>query len=332
MRRRIDRSRRRTLLLALSLGMLAAAPHAAVAQPAWPNKPIRFIVPYPAGATTDLVARTVGQRVGALLGQPVIVENMGGAGGNIGMAALARAAPDGYTIGMGAISTNALNPHVYKSMNFDPRKDFTAVGMLGAATAVLVAGPAEPARTVAELVARARVTPGGLAYATPGIGTALHFAGVMFSQISGAPLMHVPYKGSAPAVKDVLGGQVGLMFDNLPSALPHIRSGRLRALAVTTEQRSPLLPQVPTLRESGFEELVVAPWFAVFAPAGAPAAVVERLNQAFNAALADPAVRQPLIDAGFNPAGSSPQALESLARSEWLRFEAFTRKTPISVE
>lgn len=331
MSRSIDGPRRRAVSLALSLGVLATLPLAAMAQPQWPSKPIRFIVPYPAGATTDLVARTVGQRVGALLGQPVVVENMGGAGGNIGMAAVARAAPDGYTVGMGAISTNALNPHVYKSMPFDPRKDFSAVSMLGAATAVLVAGPSESARTVAELVAHARARP-GLPYATPGTGTALHFAGVMFNQVSGAGLMHVPYKGSSVALNDVLGGQVGLMFDNLPSALPHIRSGRLRALAVTTEQRSPLLPDVPTLRESGFDSLVIAPWFAVFAPAGTPAPVIDRLSRVFNEALADPAVRQPLIDVGFNPAGSSPQALESLVRSEWLRFEAITRKTPIRVE
>jgi tripartite-type tricarboxylate transporter receptor subunit TctC len=215
-------------------------------------------------------------------------------------------------------------------MPFDPRKDFSPVSMLGATTGVLVAGPGESATTVAQLVKNAKAKP-GMPYATPGVGTALHLAGVLFNEASGAGLNHVPYKGSAPAVNDVLAGHVGVMFDNLPSALPHIRSGRLRALAVTTERRSALLPQVPTLQESGCP-VVIAPWFAVFAPAGTPTSVVERLSKAFNEALADPAVRQPLMAAGFDPAASSPRDLQTFALKEWERFEAIAHKTPIQVE
>jgi tripartite-type tricarboxylate transporter receptor subunit TctC len=209
---------------------LLAAPFLAHAAD-FPSKPIRFIVPYTPGGTTDLVARTVGQKVSEKLGQPVLIDNRGGAGGNIGMDAVAKAAPDGYTIGFGAISTNALNPHIYKSMAFDPRKDFTAISLLGTSTIVLEVPAASPIKSVPDLIAAAKKNP-GLPYATAGAGTSMNLAGVMFAQMTGTELVHVAYKGSGPAITDMLGNNIGVMFDNLPASLPHIQAGKLRALAV----------------------------------------------------------------------------------------------------
>ena len=316
--------------LALLAGLLAA-PAGLLHAADFPNKPIRFIVPYTPGGTTDLVARTVGQKVGELLGQPVVIENRGGAGGNIGMDAVAKAAADGYTIGFGAISTNALNPHVYKSMAFDPRKDFTAISLLGTSTIVLEVPASSPVKSVADLVAAAKKSP-GLPYATAGAGTSMHLAGVMFAQMSGTELTHVAYKGSGPGITDLLGGTIGAMFDNLPASLPHIQAGRLRALAVAGAQRAPALPDVPTIAETGLKGYAVDPWFGVYGPANLPPAVVQALNQAFTRALAMPEVKDKLLAAGFNPRGSSAEELTQLTQSEYQRLGDVARKAGMSVD
>ncbi|USE77869.1 tripartite tricarboxylate transporter substrate binding protein [Cupriavidus gilardii] len=297
----------------------------------YPTKPIRFIVPYAAGGTTDLVARTVGQRVAEKLGQPVVIENRPGAGGNIGMEAVAKAAPDGYTIGFGAISTNALNPHIYKAMPFDPRRDFTAVSLLGTSTIVLEVGNQLPVKTVAELVAYARRNP-GLTYATAGTGTSMHLAGAMFAQMTGTSLTHVPYKGSSPAINDMLGGHIPVMFDNLPASLPHIQAGKLRALAVAGSTRSPALPNVPTLAEAGLAGYSVEPWFGVYGPAAMPADIVQKLNAAFVEALGSAAVRDKLVQAGFNPKSSSAAELQSLTQAEYEKFGKVARSANITVD
>lgn len=297
----------------------------------YPTKPIRFIVPYAAGGTTDLGARTVGQRVAEKLGQPVVIENRPGAGGNIGMEAVAKAAPDGYTIGFGAISTNALNPHIYKAMPFDPRRDFTAVSLLGTSTIVLEVGNQLPVKTVAELVAYARRNP-GLTYATAGTGTSMHLAGAMFAQMTGTSLTHVPYKGSSPAINDMLGGHIPVMFDNLPASLPHIQAGKLRALAVAGSTRSPALPNVPTLAEAGLTGYSVEPWFGVYGPAGMPADIVQKLNAAFVEALGSAAVRDKLVQAGFNPKSSSAAELQSLTQAEYEKFGKVARSANITVD
>lgn len=325
---------RRRALFATTLAVVATAAVAPLspAQAAdYPGKPIRFIVPYAAGGTTDLVARTVGQRVGEKLGQPVVIENRPGAGGNIGMEAVAKAPPDGYTIGFGAISTNALNPHIYKSMPFDPRRDFTAVSLLGTSTIVLEVGNQVPVKTVRELIDYARRHP-GLTYATAGTGTSMHLAGAMFSQMTGTNLTHVPYKGSSPAINDMLGGHVPVMFDNLPASLPHIQAGKLRALAVAGSSRAPSLPNVPTLAEAGLAGYSVEPWFGVYGPANLPAPVVQALNAAFVEALAHPAVRDKLVQAGFNPKSSSAAELQSLTQSEYEKFGKVARDAHITVE
>ncbi len=297
----------------------------------YPAKPIRFIVPYAAGGTTDLVARTVGQRVAEKLGQPVVIENRPGAGGNIGMEAVAKAAPDGYTIGFGAISTNALNPHIYKAMPFDPRRDFTAVSLLGTSTIVLEVGNQLPVKTVAELVAHAKRNP-GLTYATAGTGTSMHLAGAMFAQMTGTSLTHVPYKGSSPAINDMLGGHIPVMFDNLPASLPHIQAGKLRALAVAGSTRSPALPNVPTLAEAGLAGYSVEPWFGVYGPAGMPAEIVQKLNAAFVEALGSAPVRDKLVQAGFNPKSSSAAELQSLTQAEYEKFGKVARSANITVD
>lgn len=309
---------RRALLCAATAALLSAAGPLA-AQDAFPSKPIRFIVPYAAGGTTDLVARTVGARMAQTLGQPVVIDNRGGAGGNIGMDAVAKAAPDGYTVGMGAISTNALNPHIYKKVPFDPRKDFTAIGMLGMSTIVLEVGPALPVKNVAELIAHARKHP-GLPYSTAGAGTSMHLAGVLFGQMSGTELTHVPYKGSAPLITDLIAGQVPVAFDNLPASLPHIQAGKLKALAVAGSQRSPALPDVPTLAEAGLAGYAVEPWFGVYGPAGMPPAVTQRLEKALQEALAEPAVKDKLLAAGFTPRSSTAAEFEALTQREYQRL------------
>ncbi len=329
----VRRFPRRTAL-AMALASLATAtlglPTSARAAD-YPAKPIRFIVPYAAGGTTDLVARTVGQRVAEKLGQPVVIENRPGAGGNIGMEAVAKAAPDGYAIGFGAISTNALNPHIYKSMPFDPRRDFTAVSLLGTSTIVLEVGNQLPVKTVAELVAHAKRNP-GLTYATAGTGTSMHLAGAMFAQMTGTSLTHVPYKGSSPAINDMLGGHIPVMFDNLPASLPHIQAGKLRALAVAGSTRSPALPNVPTLAEAGLAGYSVEPWFGVYGPAGMPADVVQKLNAAFVEALGSAPVRDKLVQAGFNPKSSSAAELQSLTQSEYEKFGKVARSANITVD
>ncbi|CAG2140711.1 hypothetical protein LMG31506_02374 [Cupriavidus yeoncheonensis] len=324
---------RRAALIALTLGAatLGTLPLAAAAAETFPARPIRFVVPYAAGGTTDLVARTVGQRVAEKLGQPVVIENRPGAGGNIGMDAVAKAAPDGYTIGFGAISTNALNPHIYKQVPFDPRKDFTAISLLGTSTIVLEVSPSLPVKTVPELIAYAKAHP-GLTYATAGTGTSMHLAGAMFSQTTHAGLTHVPYKGSSPAINDMLGGHIAVMFDNLPASLPHIQAGKLRALAVAGKSRSPSLPDVPTLAEAGLPGYAVEPWFGVYGPANLPAPVVQALNAAFVEALGRADVREKLTQAGFNPKGSSAAELQTLTLQEYERFGKVAKSAAITVD
>ena len=318
---------------AAAVALLAApclAPFVAKAAD-FPSKPIRFIVPYAPGGTTDLVARTVGQKVSEKLGQPVLIDNRGGAGGNIGMDAVAKAAPDGHTIGFGAISTNALNPLIYKSMAFDPRRDFTAISLLGTSTIVLEVPAASPIRSVPDLIAAAKKNP-GLPYATAGAGTSMNLAGVMFAQTTGTELVHVAYKGSGPAITDMLGNNIGVMFDNLPASLPHIQAGKLRALAVAGAARSPSLPDVPTMAEAGLKGYALEPWFGVYGPANLPAPVVKALNEAFTEALTVPDVKAKLQQAGFSPRGSTAQELATLTQTEYQRLGDVAKKAGMTAD
>ncbi|WP_343293164.1 tripartite tricarboxylate transporter substrate binding protein [Vandammella animalimorsus] len=302
------------------------------AQQSWPSQPVRFIVPYAPGGTTDLVARTTSELVAKKIGQPVVVENRPGAGGNIGMEAVAKAQPDGYTIGLGAISTNALNPHIYNKMPFDPRKDFTPISMLGHSTIVLTVSPSVvPTASIQDFLAYVKANP-GLSFGTAGAGTSMHLAGVMFSQAVNVEMSHVAYKGSAPGISDMLGGHLPVMFDNLPASLPHVQAGKLRALAVAGKTRSPQLPDVPTLAEAGLKDYAVDPWFGVFGPAGMDSQVVERLSAAFQEALSDPQVKEKLTKAGFSPAGSNSATLGELTRTEYERLGQAAKAMQLRVD
>lgn len=320
---------RRHILAALAAASAFAAT-GTQADAAFPHKPIAFVVPYLAGGTTDLVARMVGEHMARTLGQPVVIENKPGAGGNIGMDAVAKAKPDGYTIGFGAISTNALNPHIYKSMAFDPRKDFTAVSMLGYSTIVLEVAKDFPAANVQEFITHAKTHP-GLQYGTAGAGTSMHLAGVMFAQMAGLDMTHVAYKGSVPGITDMIGGHLPAMFDNLPASLPHIQAGKLKALAVAGSERSPSLPNVPTIAEAGLRGYAVDPWFGVYGPAKMDPAITARLNAAINQALTDPAIKDKLVQAGFTPKGSTAQDFEVLTQAEYKRLGDVAKKAGMQV-
>ncbi|AAP86152.1 Tricarboxylate transport protein TctC (plasmid) [Cupriavidus necator H16] len=295
--------------------MLVLAAASAPAHAAWPDHPIRWIVPFPAGGAMDNIARTLGEDMSRTLGQAIVVENRPGAGGNIGAELVARAPADGYTMIIVA-NGMAVNPALYGKLGYDPVKDFAPVSLLAVVPNVLVASKAKtPVKTVAEVVANAKARPGKYTYASAGNGTSIHLAGELFTSMAGVDLLHVPYKGSGPAMTDLLGGQVDYMFDSITSAKPHIDSGKLTAIAVTTTKRSTALPNVPTVAESGLAGYELSPWFAAFVPARTPSAAIEKLNQAMLDALRNPAVQKRLAAIGAEPIGSTPAALrDHLAR------------------
>ncbi len=275
---------------------------------AYPTKPVRLVVPFPAGGTTDILARAVAQKLSETWGQQVIVDNRPGAGGNIGSELVAKAPPDGYTLLMGTVGTHAINPSLYAKMPYNHVKDFTPVILVAGVPNVLVVNPSLPFNSVQELIAYGKANPNKLNFASSGNGTSIHLSGELFRTMTGVQMTHVPYKGSSPALTDLIGGQVQLMFDNLPSSLQFIKSGKLRALAVTSLARSQALPDVPTLAESGLPGFEASSWFGVLAPAGTPADIVAKLNGAVAAWLASPAAKEQLAAQGAIAAGGSPDA------------------------
>ena len=301
------------------------------AQNAFPTKPIRLIAPFPPGAVVDTLCRTLAAPMGELLGQPIVVENRTGAGGNIGMDLVAKAPADGYTIGMGGIGTHGINPSVYPAMPFDPVRDFAPITFVASNINVLVVNPAVPARTVQELIAYAKANPGKLSFGSAGVGTSQHLAGELFKQVAGIEMSHVPYKGAGPAVSDLIAGQIPLMFADISAALGHIRSGRLRALGVTTRERSPLL-DVPTLIEQGVPDFDVNAWFGLLAPAGTPPEIIARLNGAAVKALGTPATRERLQSLGLNPAPDTPEQFAGFIRGELDRWAKVARAVHIRAE
>jgi tripartite-type tricarboxylate transporter receptor subunit TctC len=291
----------------------------AEAQTNYPNRPITLVVPFPAGGSTDLVSRLVAQKMVGPLGQQVTVDNRGGAGGNIGSAAVARAAPDGYTILMGTVATHALNPALYKKMPYDAVKDFAPISLLAIIPNVLVVNLDFPPKDVKELIALAKASPGKYSYASSGNGTPLHLSGELFKTMAGVDIVHVPYKGAGPALVDVMGGHVPMMFDNLPPSLEQIRAGKVRGLAVTTKERAPSVPDMPTIAETlpGYETYT---WNALFAPAGTPNEIIMRLNAAALAALADPDVAAKLKDLSATVVGSTPEQLAVHVKAELAKW------------
>jgi tripartite-type tricarboxylate transporter receptor subunit TctC len=273
----------------------------------YPTKPIRLVVPFPPGGATDILARDVAQKLTEAWGQSVIVDNRPGAGGNIGSELVAKSAPDGYTLEMGTVGTHAINASLYAKMPYDHVKDFTPVILVAGVPNVLVVTPSLPVNSVAELIAYAKANPGKLNFASSGNGTSIHLSGELFKVMAGVQMTHIPYKGSAPALQDLIAGQVQLMFDNLPPSLPQIKAGKLRALAVTSLARAPALPDVPTLAESGLPGFEASSWFGILAPAGTPAPIVAKLNAEVAKWLATPEAKEKLLKQGANPAGGTPE-------------------------
>jgi len=283
---------------------------------AYPLRPVRFIVPFAPGGSTDTLARAIGQKLGDALGQQVVVDNRSGGNGNIGMEIVAHAAPDGYTIVLGYIANLAIGPNLYAKLPFDPVKDFAPVTQLAQSPNILVVHPSVPAKTFREFIAYAKAHPGQVNFASASVGSIGHLTGELLNNAAGIRMQHIAYKGSGQAVIDLLGGQIQSMFSGMSSVMPHIKSGKLRALAVTGAQRSPAAPDVPTIAESGFPGFEATAWYGVLAPAGTPRSVIDRLHDEIVRALKAPDVRERLEGVGFELVGGTPDAFGAYIKSE----------------
>ncbi len=311
----LSRFKSRLLVLAAALGLTLAA-HAQ----SFPSKPIRLICPFPPGGAVDIASRAIAAELSKNLGQTVTVDNKPGAGGNIGGAEAARSAPDGYTIFMTTSGISAINPFLYAKMPFDPMKDLLPVSALVSLNNVLVVHPSVKANSVSELIALAKAQPGAITYASSGSGTSIHMSGEMLKHLAGINMTHIPYKGSAPALTDLMGGQVMVMLDNIPSALPHIKSGKLRALATTGAKRDALLPELPTLAEAGVTGYESGVWFGLAVPAGTPREIVAKLNAEAVKGTKAPEFAKRMTELGYNIIGSSPEQMGDMLRHEVTRW------------
>jgi tripartite-type tricarboxylate transporter receptor subunit TctC len=309
---------------------LAILPGGADAQ-TYPSKPIRWIVPFPPGGSTDLLARVVGQKLTESWGQQVIVDNRGGAGGTLGAAEAARAPGDGYTLLMGAIH-HTIATSAYPKLPYDFQRDFAPITVVAIVPNVLVVNPSVPAKSVKELIAYAKANPGKLTYGSAGMGTAHHLIGEVFNARAGVDILHVPYKGSAPAVADLIGGQVSIMYDTVASCLPHVKAGKLRPLAVATAKRSSALPDVPTIAEAALPGFEVTTWFGALAPAKTPKELVVKLNAEMVKILNMPDVRKRLLEAGAEPVGSTPDEMAAQIKKETEEFAKIVKQAKIVAE
>ena len=312
---------RRTVLGATVAAICTLSTGAAQAQAnAYPSKPIKWVVPFPPAGAMDTIARTLGEQMGRKLGQTFVIENRPGAGGNIGADLVAKAAPDGYTM-MIVANGMAVNKFLYGKLSYDPVKNFAPVSLVAVVPNVLVTNVAQSkATSVADVIAQAKAQPGKVTYASAGNGTSIHLAGELFASMAKVDMLHVPYKGSGPAVSDLIGGQVDYMFDSITSAMPHIQSGRLRALGVTTAKRSSALPNVPTIAEAGLPGYELSPWFAVYMPAGTPKAIIDKINAALLEAMKLPEVKARLAAIGAEPIGSTPEQLAAHLDGEMTKW------------
>ncbi|HQA33172.1 MAG TPA: tripartite tricarboxylate transporter substrate binding protein [Casimicrobium huifangae] len=302
---------KRALLAGLGALSLSAA---AFAQ--YPNKPIKIIVPFLAGGTTDIMARAVAADLQKAFGQAVVVENRAGAGGNIGADAVAKSAPDGYTFLMGTVGTHAINMALYAKMPYDAVKDFAPVSLVAAVPNILVATPSFPVNSVKELIDLAKKEDGKLTFASSGSGTSIHLSGELFKQLAGVQMTHVPYKGSSAALPDVMSGQVNVMFDNAPSVMPHIKGGKLKAIAVTSGKRAPALPNVPTIAESGLPGFEASSWFGLLAPAGTPKEIVDKVSAQIQKMLQTPEMKERLASQGADGVGNTPEQFAAHIKTE----------------
>ncbi|UXC34929.1 tripartite tricarboxylate transporter substrate binding protein [Cupriavidus gilardii] len=324
---------RRALLAAMAVLCGAAVPAmSAIAAEAFPSRPIRLIVPFTPGGTTDILSRLVAQKAGETLGQPMVVENRPGAGGNIGAEAAARSAADGYTLVMGTLGTQVTNQFIYPRMPYDSAKDFAPVTLVANSPNVLLVNSTLPANSIGELIALARREPGKINYASTSTGGSPHLSGELLSMMAGVRMQHVPYKGAAPAMTDLLAGQVNLMFDNLPSALAQIQGGKIKALAVTGAKRASVLPSVPTVRESGLPDYEVNSWFGLLAPAGTPPERVRQLQQAVDKVLAMPDVRKRIQELGAEPGGEGSAAFAAQIKADTDKWARVIRSAGIKAQ
>ncbi|MEZ5643710.1 MAG: tripartite tricarboxylate transporter substrate binding protein [Burkholderiaceae bacterium] len=327
-----SQSTRRTAIAALAAAAAAAClPLTASAQD-FPNKPITIIVPFSAGGTTDILARVVGQALSVEMGQSVVVDNRAGAGGNIGAGIAAKSPADGYKLFMGTVGTHAINASLYKKLPFDPVKDFAPLTRVANVPNLLVANPAQPFKTVQELIAYAKANPGQVNFGSSGSGSSIHLSGEMFKAMTGVDMVHVPYKGSAPAVNDLLGNQIGIMFDNMPSAIQHVRAGKLRPIAVTTAKRSPELPDVPTIAEAGVPGYEATSWFGLFASAGTPAPIVAQLNKALVKVLNQPDVKKQIAAQGGEVVAETPEQFTAFIQAESAKWSKVVKAAGASVD
>jgi len=321
-----------SFVVAAAAALVIAGIPAPRAQDAYPNHTVTMIIPFPPGGSSDVIGRVVAEGLRPVLGHPVVVDNRGGAGGSLGTAAIAKSAPDGYTIGMGTASTLAINPAVYRNLGFDVTKDLAAITNIAAVPNVMTVTPSLPAKTVAELVALAKAEPGKLSYASAGNGSVSHLMGEQFKLATGTEIVHVPYRGVGPALNDAVGGQVQVMYDNLPSSLALIQAGKLRALAVSSPKRLEALPDVPTFAELKLDDLDWMAFFGIVAPAGAPAAAIERLNAAVKQVLAMPDVREKLAGQQALLIGNTPAEFSAQIAHELERFRRAVAAANIKVE
>ena len=305
----------------IGAAVLLGASSSGVAQEKYPSRPVRVIVPFAAGGTTDIFARLIADKLSQTLGQQFVVENRGGAGGNIGADAVAKAAPDGYTLVMGTVGTHAINPSLYAKMPYDPLTDFEPVAFAAGVPNLMVVNPKNvKATSVKDFIAEAKAAPKKFSMASSGNGTSIHLSGELFKQMTGVEMPHVPYRGSGPAINDLVGGQVEVMFDNLPSSIEQAKAGNLRALAVTSAKRSPALPDVPTLAESGLAGFEASSWFALFAPKGTPAEITGRLNAEVRKALEGDDLKKRFTELGGEIMPLSPPELMEYVRAEHAKW------------
>jgi tripartite-type tricarboxylate transporter receptor subunit TctC len=315
---------------ALCVVLVACLASAAAAQ-TYPNRPIRMIAPFPAGGLADVLARAVGEELGKTLGQPVIVENRPGAGGNLGADVVAKAAPDGYTLMMSSAGIQSINQFLYKAMPFEAESAFAPVSLVADMSMLMVVHPKLALRTLPELLARARAEPGKVNFGSAGIGTTAHLALAMFNHVAGVKLTHVPYRGAAPAVQDLVAGQIDGVFDNPPTVIAHIRAGSIRAIAVAAKERMPLLPDVPTAAEGGVANFEASSWFGVVAPAGTPQEIVAHLSAEIAKAVRAPSMQR-FNDTGARVLGSSPDEFAAFVRGERTKWGEIVRSANISAE
>ncbi len=322
----------RGLGMLMAVVALIAAPSAWSQAGAYPSRPVRVVVPFPAGGTTDILARAIAQRLSEAMGQPFIVDNRPGAGGNLGAELVAKSAPDGYTLLMGTVGTHAINPGLYPKMPYDHIKDFAPVLLVAGVPNILEVNPNVPVHTVAELIAYAKANPGKLNFASSGAGTSIHLSGELFKTMAGVSMQHVPYKGSAPALQDLMGGQVDLMFDNLPSSIALIKGGKLRPIAVTSATRSTALPDIPTIAESGLPGFEASSWFGLLAPAGTPPAIVDKINAEGNKWLASTDAKDKLGSQGAITGGGSPNDFVGHIAAETVKWAKVVKESGAKVD